>query len=285
MTVILVTGANKGIGYNIVKRLMAKESNQVILACRNVSLGESALKELGNPKNVEVLQLDVESDASVKAALEHVKAKHGQIDVLVNNAGMGLYAELTAEVAQTVVGVNYGGCRRVSEAFYPILKSGGRVISVCSTLGSLDPLSSELRDRFRSPTLTRDQIDELVNEYKEAITNKDYVAKGWPKAPEPWPEAISAYLMSKMAQVAYSRILSREWYKSKNITAITCCPGFCATDINNNTGTKSAWEGSEVAVWLADELSDSQAHKMNGGNYRENKPLEWFKDETPIDVA
>src|SRR5271155_195769 len=89
-TIALVTGANKGIGLETVRQL-AKGGVHVILAARDAAKGTAAAQKLqGEGLDVEALTLDVSDPASIAAAVKQVGAKHGHLDILINNAGIGI---------------------------------------------------------------------------------------------------------------------------------------------------------------------------------------------------
>ncbi|CAF1563853.1 unnamed protein product, partial [Rotaria sordida] len=101
--VILVTGANKGIGFEVVKKL-AKESpinnNIILLGCRDLKRGQDALVRLGSPSNIYLLQLDISSRDSIARATDEIKCKYGgQLNIVINNAATG-ELELTVESAR-----------------------------------------------------------------------------------------------------------------------------------------------------------------------------------------
>ncbi len=110
--VAIVTGSNVGLGLNSVKALASKGA-QVVMACRNLSKAEAALKEvLAEQPNakVEVMQLDNASQASVKAFADAFKAKYDQLDILMNNAGvMAIPRQLTEDGFEMQLGTNHLG--------------------------------------------------------------------------------------------------------------------------------------------------------------------------------
>ena len=143
-TICLVTGANKGIGYEIVKKLAAEQpSYHILLGSRNLEKGNEALKKLGSPPNVSVLQLDVSSDSSLTSAVNEVSQHFGRLDILVNNAGVaGL--ELPEDISprekfNTIYNVNVSSVAVLSEAFAPLLDKSSRasVVMISSGLGSI----------------------------------------------------------------------------------------------------------------------------------------------------
>lgn len=92
-TIVFITGANQGLGFEVVKKLAAEQENFcIILGVRDLSKGKQAIKEVSkvaNSTTLDTVQIDVTKDESISAAVEEVKAKYGRIDVLHNNAGVG----------------------------------------------------------------------------------------------------------------------------------------------------------------------------------------------------
>ena len=136
MTTTLITGANKGLGYEAARRLLA-EGHDVWVAARNAEHGQRAAEEL----RARFVQLDVTSQASITAAAATVDAQTG-LDVLINNAGIaGSYSPIselsTAEVEQ-VYDTNVFGAIRVTQAFIPLLQRSPApvIVNVSSGLGS-----------------------------------------------------------------------------------------------------------------------------------------------------
>ncbi|MFD8690989.1 SDR family NAD(P)-dependent oxidoreductase [Streptomyces sp. NPDC059651] len=143
MTTTLITGANKGLGHETARRLVAA-GHTVYVGARDVERGAAAASALG----ARFVRLDVTDDASVAAAAAAVAADGG-LDVLVNNAGIEVRspggeiigaAELTADVMREVFETNVFGLVRVTHAFLPLLErsSAPVVVNVSSSLASLD---------------------------------------------------------------------------------------------------------------------------------------------------
>lgn len=136
MTTTLITGANKGLGYETARRLL-EAGHTVWMGARDEIRGREAAEALGGT----FVQLDVTSDSSVEAAAKTVAAAGG-LDVLVNNAGIpGPFAraeELTAADAEAVYGTNVVGIVRMMHAFLPLLRESaeGTVVNVTSGVGS-----------------------------------------------------------------------------------------------------------------------------------------------------
>jgi len=136
MTTTLITGANKGLGYEAARRLLA-DGHEVWVAARDGERGRRAAVELG----ARFVQLDVTSEESVNAATATVQAETG-LDVLINNAGIAgphtSIAELVVAHVENVYDTNVFGPVRVTQAFIPLLQrsSAPVIVNVSSGLGS-----------------------------------------------------------------------------------------------------------------------------------------------------
>jgi carbonyl reductase 1 len=133
--VILVTGANKGIGFYVVKKLLNESSSDdtiILLGSRDLKRGQDALEQLGSPSNVHLLQLDISSIESINQAVSEIKEKYnGQLDIVINNAGVAI-EEVTVEVARTTFAVHYYGIKLLNEQLFPLIRKNGRIINVSS---------------------------------------------------------------------------------------------------------------------------------------------------------
>jgi NAD(P)-dependent dehydrogenase (short-subunit alcohol dehydrogenase family) len=145
--VALVTGANKGIGREIARRLAA-EGMTVYLGARDAELGRRTAAELDG--DVRFLQLDVTSQEAVDAAVRTVDAEFGRLDVLVNNAGITNewgtpVEEVSVAQLREVYEVNVFGPVAMTHACIPLLRrsANARVVNLSSPLGSLDLISDQ----------------------------------------------------------------------------------------------------------------------------------------------
>lgn len=135
--VALVTGGNKGIGFETCRRLV-EAGLQVNLAARNADLGRAAAERLG----VSFVSLDVTSDESVSRAAQQVEDASGRLDVLINNAGLTGSVhdvrDITAADIGAVLSTSVVGYVRVIHAFLPLLErsTDPRIVNVSSGLGS-----------------------------------------------------------------------------------------------------------------------------------------------------
>jgi len=143
MTVTLITGANKGLGYETARRLIER-GHTVYIGARSVARGEAAAAALGAP----FVQLDVTDDASVEAALRVIEERDGRLDVLVNNAGIsdgriGVDG-LTGATALKEFDTNAVGVVRVTQAALPLLRKSENpvVVNLSSALGSFGAVTN-----------------------------------------------------------------------------------------------------------------------------------------------
>jgi NAD(P)-dependent dehydrogenase (short-subunit alcohol dehydrogenase family) len=150
MTLTLITGANKGLGYETARRLVDVGHN-VYIGARSVERGQEAASELG----AQFVQLDVTDDASVTAALAAIDGREGHLDVLVNNAGISTVSEVTGDVALQVFDTNAIGLIRVTQAALPLLQKSENpvVVNVSSALGSFWAVTNPDRRQFHFPSI------------------------------------------------------------------------------------------------------------------------------------
>ncbi|MFF5990747.1 SDR family oxidoreductase [Prauserella flavalba] len=215
-TTALVTGANKGLGRETVRRLAAR-GWEVFLAARDEERGRTAVAELaGSGLAVRFVALDVTSDESVASAASQVKAAVGRLDVLVNNAGVGGEdgppAEARVAGLRELFEVNVFGPIRVTNAFLPLLREAAspRIVMVSSGMGSFAVARDPRWFDLVPPGL------------------------GYP--------ASKAAL--NMITVQYGRALD-----GIRINAVD--PGFTATDLNDHRGYQTLAEGTDAIIRLA----------------------------------
>jgi len=262
-----VTGANKGIGFYICKKLLTCATPMnVLLGARDENRGVEAVKQLKESTKItgtlEFVKLDIEEADTIVAAVEFVKTKFGHLDILVNNAGLAYKGDaFNEQIAAHTIKVNYIGTKLMCQHFMPIMKDGGRVVNVSSTAGTLGRYSEDIRRQFTDENMTFETLDALTNSFIDAVRQNNYLEKGWTK---------STYSASKAAMSALTRILQRQETK-KDFMVYACCPGYCQTDMSSQRGNKSAEEGADTPVWLA--LQDSNPVPM--GFYSDRKMISW----------
>jgi len=148
MPVTLITGANKGIGFETARQLL-ELGHVVYMGARDVERGKKAAEALG----AQFVQLDVTDEASVSGALAAIDSAEGRLDVLVNNAGILGSEAINGPEALRVFDTNTVGVVRVTEAALPLLRksSNPTVVNVSSSLGSFWAVNNPDRPEFNVP--------------------------------------------------------------------------------------------------------------------------------------
>ncbi|CAH1432306.1 unnamed protein product [Lactuca virosa] len=260
----VVTGANKGIGFETVRQLAAAGVT-VVLTARNEKRGMEAmslLHGLGFP-NVLFHQLNVQDLQSIEGLANFIQTRFGKLDILVNNAGAsgvvvdeeGLRAlnidpaswlsgkatnmvqgviKTTYEKAKECLDTNYYGVKNLTQALLPLLQrstSGGRIVNVSSLRGELWRIpNEEIRKELADvENLSEEKIDGFVEKFLDDLRNDELEVKGWSKM-------LPAYSVSKT-------------YPNMCINCVH--PGYVDTDLNWHTGTMTLEEGAQGSVMLA----------------------------------
>ncbi|SEU40350.1 SDR family NAD(P)-dependent oxidoreductase [Nonomuraea wenchangensis] len=233
MTTTLITGANKGLGFETAGRLIAA-GHTVYVGSRDEERGRRAAARLG----ARMVLLDVTDDASVAAAAKTIEADGG-LDVLVNNAGIegrlegnlvAGAAETTADLMRQLFETNVFGLVRVTHAFLPLLQRSAApvVVNVSSGLASLTGMTAPGTPAYAYPGVAYPASKAAVN----------------------------------MITVQYAKA-----FPNMRINAVE--PGYTATDLNGHTGTQTVEEGAEIIVRMAQAGPDGPT----GGYFDAEGPL------------
>jgi carbonyl reductase 1 len=162
--IFLVTGSNKGIGFEVVKKLSANHpTDLILLGSRDQNRGEEAVAQLGSPSNVKVLLLDTSSKESIEQAKQEIQNKYGgHLDVVINNAGIAIN-ELGIKALTDTFNTNFHGVKQMNDAMLPLLRDNGRVVNVSSGIGAttLKHCSQDLKTKFLNPNLTETELEQL----------------------------------------------------------------------------------------------------------------------------
>ena len=276
---ILVTGSNKGIGYGIIETALdhAKDTPvHMIMSTRDIGRGKDAVAKLQakHPAcHVDLIQLDVTDAGSVEAALTEI-AKSGPVDVLINNAGIFVFDGDHNTKLQDTINTNYHATKRLTEEFIKrdLIAEGGKIIFVSSQLGKFGKLAENQPDAFAQLSkykvdLTQDQLAHWVSQF-ETDCIKEGSCKTWET------NAMGPYSQSKLFLSIYAYLIGKsEKVKAKNIQVYTCCPGFCATDLNghNPNAPKDYYQGADTPYWLATLRSDIDSELQ--GNFFSDRKL------------
>ena len=250
----LVTGANRGLGFETAKELASRGWN-VVVAGRDADAARKAAESIGaRARSVRLDVADPESPAAALAELADVPA----FDALVNNAGVSLDG-FDADVAARTIDTNFRGAVRVTEAFRPRLSPKANIVMVSSGMGELRKVSPALRKRLLEPLLTFEMLDDLVEEFVARV-RADADLGGFPR---------NAYSVSKVALNAYTRLLAPDLPSGQRVNAV--CPGWVRTRMGGSAANRSVEKGASGIVWAA-TLDEGGP---NGGFFRDSKPIEW----------
>lgn len=268
--VAVVTGANKGIGYAIVKRLCKDFPGTVVLTARDEQRGQEAVDKLSKegcfPK---FHQLDIISLESIQKFKKFLEEQYGGLDILINNAGIAYKVASTApftEQVEVTLRTNFQGTLDVCHALFPLLKPHARVVNVSSMASKLSQVSEEWQNKFRSPTLTEEELISLLDQFVKDVKDGVHKEKGWSN---------SAYGTSKIGVTALSKIQARALSQDprEDILLNACCPGWVRTDMAGPRATKSPDQGAETPVYLA--LLPPNAGAPHGEFVSEKKVQQW----------
>lgn len=303
-TVAVVTGANKGIGYEMARSLAASGLT-VVLTARDASRGQAAVDKLTAEglESIHFHQLDLSSSESVQALKTWLQNKFGGIDILLNNAGINSGPtgyKVEYENAKLVIGTNYFGTRNVTEALLPLLRAspeGARIVNTTSRLGLYTRLRSEtLKETFRDEDkYTKEIIDGLATEYLEDVKAGRFEDAGWG-----WVEDVQLtapiYSESKMFVNAYAIGLAKALAKSQpedhQILVATFCPGLVDTDMFERA-QGDGWKppagvpvkpvaiGADCGLWLA-LLPKEELAQRNGKLFGERMEYPFGWENPPL---
>ncbi|NUN09765.1 MAG: SDR family oxidoreductase [Ignavibacteriaceae bacterium] len=180
--IILVTGANRGIGKEICRQL-AESDASVLLSARDFIKAKGAASEMKG--RVTPVQLDVTSPESAENVVNTIKNEFGRLDVLINNAGIigkKPLAECAVDDLKEVFEVNYFGAVRLTKACLPLLKqSQGSIINISSGMGALGDLTGGYGPYRLSKAHLNAYTILLANELRGSGVRANAVCPGWVK--------------------------------------------------------------------------------------------------------
>ncbi|MEK8132047.1 SDR family oxidoreductase [Paenibacillus filicis] len=236
---VLITGANKGIGYETARQLGA-QGFTVLLGARDEERGKEAAARL-TEEGLKAcpLILDVTNQATIDAAAQVIAEEFGSLDVLINNAGAAFEggvspSQLELSDLKKTFETNFFGLFAVTKALLPLLikAPAGRVVNVSSGLGSLS-LMSDLSAEFANAN-------------------------------------ILAYPSSKTAVNSLTLMFAKE-FRHSPLKFNAADPGYTSTDLTGNRGYRKASQAAQVIVHLATLPEEGPT----GGFFNENGPVPW----------
>jgi NAD(P)-dependent dehydrogenase (short-subunit alcohol dehydrogenase family) len=237
--IALVTGANKSIGFEVV-RAFAAMGMVVYLGSRDEVAGRRAAQELAEVGDVRFIRLDTTDDATLTSAIATISDAHGRLDILVNNAGIapggGGGITCPIETTRMALETNAHGPARLIQLAVPLLRQSAeaRVVNVSSMAGSMAALGNPTGALAEAPF-------------------KPY-----------------AYCLSKIALNGVTVLFADE-LKKDNIKVNAVCPGLVNSKVSHFMGTRGPAEGAQIIVELATIDDDGPT----GGFFNENGSIAW----------
>lgn len=237
--IALVTGANKGIGYEIARGL-AKKGMTVVLGCRDLGRAQTAARRLAEEGCAAVpTLLDLTRPETISSVASQIDSAHGKLDVLVNNAGIALEwqskpSDVDLALVKQVYETNVFGAMATIQAMLPLLlrSEAGRIVNVSSSLGSLCLTSDPGRPMSKFLLL--------------------------------------GYNTSKSALNAVTVQFANE-LRDTPVKVNAVCPGYVATDMNGHSGPRTPEEGARIAIQMATIPRDGPT----GGYFNEDGCVPW----------
>ena len=237
--IALITGANKGIGFEVARQLGA-EGITVLLGARNAHLGEIAEARLkADGTDAHFIELDVTQPETIEKAAERIRVQFGRLDILVNNAGVhakgdGPPSVVHPDAVRRALDVNFFGALAVTQAMLPLLRNAtsGRIVMVSSGLGSITCNAD--------PNWCFAAIKRMGYNGSKTLLNMMTVQLAWELRDTPI-----------------------------KVNAVN--PGYTATDLNGNTGTQTVQEGAAEIVRQSLVLEDAPT----GGFYETGGSVPW----------
>jgi NAD(P)-dependent dehydrogenase (short-subunit alcohol dehydrogenase family) len=209
--VALVTGGNRGIGYELVRQLALK-GFKVILASRDPEMGQEAAQRLMDTNlDVSFVEMDVVNQESIRQAAITINKRFGRLDVLINNAGVYLdkhekLLDMDPGILEKTMATNFFGVYHVIRSFIPLMEKHGygRIINVSSEYGAMSEMS--------------------------------------------FP-GVGAYKLSKFALNGLTRLVAAEINGDIKINAVD--PGWVSTDMGGTSAPKTPKQAAVSILWLA----------------------------------
>lgn len=235
--IALITGANKGLSFEI-SRQLAQQGIKVVMGVRDVTKGQVAVNQLlQDGLDAEFQRLDVTDTESIEAIRSYLDKTYGKLDILINNAGVYLDSgqqpsKVSLDIIRQTLETNFIGVVAITQALLPLIykSEAGRIVNMSSGRGSLT------------------QHSDPSCHYAKTL----------------------AYNSSKTALNSFTVMLAAE-LKNTAIKVNSADPDWCRTDMGTEAATHSVEEGADTPVWLATLSNDG----FTGGFFNSRHPVPW----------
>lgn len=249
--VILVTGANRGIGYEAVKHLSQElPKATVLLSSRSIDNGNAAVQKMREEapgqhfSNIEVIELDITNQASLNAAVDTIRSKYGKLTDLLHNTGI---ASVNGDhLSPDVLNVNVTCAKATIEAFLPLIPAKtGRIALVSSEVGAWYTAAAETETRRKLEDVNANDWPNIEHYLKDWVNFSQGKSSGiaWSPADNMLNQA---YGVSKALVTAWARHFAQT---QTEVPLAIVCPGYCATELNGWSGPRPASQGGVSVAW------------------------------------
>lgn len=227
--IVIVTGANRGIGNAICKLILEDKSITPLTLFATSRAGEDLNLPTRDDQQIFYPSLDISSASSRQAFWEKVQSGTSVLDVLINNAGVNLDNEFGVENASKTLETNYRGTLEMTRAALPMMRektgegpgSGGRIVSLSSVGSSLKTWKPELAEKVRAID-SMEELEKMMQEYLKLVEQGRDADTGFPSE--------RSYGVSKTAINVLTKLLARE---NPEVTINCCCPGWIDTGMGD----------------------------------------------------
>jgi NAD(P)-dependent dehydrogenase (short-subunit alcohol dehydrogenase family) len=277
--VIVVTGANKGIGYGIIESFCKMGTNNtLIMTSRNKERGKQALDKLkslypSSRDNLFMEELDLTDKGSISDFVKRFSQSYRFANIFYNNAAIlnrnpPLDKNVREKDIQETFRTNVWGLIDLTEEMIPYIKDGGHIVNMSAELGFMT-FSKKFKERFLDPSISYEVLEELYRDYHDAYVDNKLDETGWQDNKKQY----GCYPTSKVFVNAYTRMLSKRLFSGgNNIKVNAVNPGWCNTDLGGSGAPKDYLKGAETPVWLA-SFPEEKKEELTGGFYSDKKRL------------
>lgn len=270
---VIVTGANKGIGYALVEKLLQHPDKPIVmLTSRNPVLGKQAYETLlqkypREESRLDYSELDINSESSIEDFRDWLADYRFKFDVLINNAALGDARDImnakgfsiTPEEIRKTVKTNFFDTIKLTEALLPYLSPEGKIVTMSSLVARFNMQGKPINEFLSNPNVTKEKLIEKMKEFEELAVQGKHAEAGYSKA---------IYNVTKAFINAYTRSVLAPQMKN-NQSCYVVYPGWCKTTMGGSQAPVTAEQGTFSAMSVLE--FDKETSKKNNGGFFDDK--------------